>query len=540
VKNNRFLRILAVAVILSLLMFAVPATPALAGETLTLYPSNGEVGDSVNVVGNGFQESIVNVYFSSQWADEGDEIDEDVTAYKKVEVEAADAEGYFNTDFDIPGELTDGDDEEDVSSGYYYIYTTYSGDDDILSVTEFTVRGVEVYPAEGPVGTEVEIDGIGFKENRGIIIEYDGADMDIVSGDEETDDYGEFGSTTFIVPESTAGDHTIRVRAYYTVEVEFTVEPTLDISQTSGVVGDEVTAIGTGFGYNKSVTITFSGIDVANDDTNEDGSFEIDFEVPEVGPGTYEVEARDHSNNQASTAFTITTNLAISPATTADSPGHVGQSITVSGAGFKPSWQITVTYASTPVVFTTTSLEDGSFSYTFEVPPSGAGAHTITATDGTSSMQVIFFMESTPPAIPLPLLPNLDEKAEPETYFDWESVTDDSEPVTYDLQVAADADFANIVVEKTELTTLTTSEYTLTEEERLESTSEEEPYYWRVRAVDAASNVGDWSDAGTFSVGSSFQMKGWLLYTLIGIGVIGVFFLGFWLGRRTIPEDYYY
>jgi hypothetical protein len=61
-----------------------------------------------------------------------------------------------------------------------------------------------------------------------------------------------------------------------------------------------------------------------------------------------------------------------------------------------------------------------------------------------------------------------------------------------------------------------------------------------VRAVDAASNASDWSDAGTFSVGSSFQMKGWLLYALIGIGAIGVFFLGFWLGRRTIPEDYYY
>jgi hypothetical protein len=256
-----------------------------------------------------------------------------------------------------------------------------------------------------------------------------------------------------------------------------------------------------------------------------------------VGPGTYEVKARDRSNNEASTAFTITTNLAISPATTADSPGHVGESVTVSGAGFKPSWQITVTYASTPVVFTTTSLEDGSFSYTFEVPPSGAGAHTITATDGSNTMQVVFFMESTPPAIPLPLLPNLDEKAEPETYFDWESVTDDSEPVTYDLQVAADADFTNILVEKTELAT---SEYTLTEGEKLESTSEEEPYYWRVRAVDAASNASDWSDAGTFSVGSSFQMKGWLLYALIGIGAIGVFFLGFWLGRRTIPEDYYY
>jgi len=541
VKYNRFLRTLAVAVILSLLMFAVPATPALAAvETLEVFPTTGEVGDSVGVVGNDFQfPGTFFIYFSSQWAKAGDFIDEDVTAYEKVRtVSTTEASGYFNTDFDhgVPDRLTDGDDEEDVHSGYYYVYAADS-DDEIIAAAEFTVRGAELDPTEGPVGTEVEIDGIGFQENRGIVVEYDGSSLDIVSGDEETDDYGEFNSTTVIVPESTAGDHTIRVKAYYIVEVDFTVEPTLTISQTSGVVGEEVTAIGTGFGYNKSVTITFSGIEVATDETNEDGSFETAFEVPEVGPGTYEVKARDKSNNEGSTAFTITTNLAISPVTTADSPGYVGQSVTVSGAGFKPSWQITVTYASTPVVFTTTSLEDGSFSYTFEVPPSGAGAHTITATDGTNSMQIVFFMESTPPGIPLPLLPNLDEKAEPEAYFDWESVTDDSEPVTYDLQVAADADFTNILVNKTELTT---SEYTLTEGEKLESTSEEEPYYWRVGAVDAASNASDWSGAGTFYVGFSFHMQGWLLYTLIGIGVIGVFFLGFWLGRRTIPEDYYY
>lgn len=539
-KYNRFFRTLAVAVVLSLLMFAVPATPALAAvETLEVFPINGEVGDNVGVIGNDFYQGLtVYIYFSSQYAKAGDFIDDDVTAYEKVRTVTAGPEGYFNTYFvdGVPDRLTDGDDRETVHSGYYYVYAADS-DDEILATAEFTVRGAELDPTEGPVGTEVEIDGIGFQENRGIVVEYDGAGVDIVSGDEKTDDYGEF-SSTIIIPESTAGDHTIRVRAYYIVEIEFTVEPTLDISQTSGVVGDEVTAIGTGFGYNKSVTITFSGIEVATDETNEDGSFETAFEVPEVGPGTYEVKARDKSNNEGSTAFTITTNLAISPVTTADSPGHVGQSVTVSGAGFKPSWQITVTYASTPVVFNTTSLEDGSFSYTFEVPPSEAGPHTITATDGVSTpMQVVFFMESTPPGIPLPLLPLVDEKAEPEAYFDWESVTDDSGPVTYDLQVATDADFTNILVNKTELTT---SEYTLTEGEKLESTSEEEPYYWRVGAVDAASNASDWSDAGTFYVGFSFHMQSWLLYTLIGIGVIVVFFLGFWLGRRTIPEDYYY
>ena len=120
--------------------------------------------------------------------------------------------------------------------------------------------------------------------------------------------------------------------------------------------------------------------------------------------------------------------------------------------------------------------------------------------------------------------------------FDWGDVTDLSAPVTYDLQIATDDQFTDILREKTGLAT---SEYTLTEEEELESTSEEEPYYWRVRAVDAASNAGGWTGAAAFQVGSSFfELTGWKLYTLIGIGAVVIFFLGFWIGRRTIPEYY--
>ena len=189
--------------------------------------------------------------------------------------------------------------------------------------------------------------------------------------------------------------------------------------------------------------------------------------------------------------------ITISPTTSQSSPGHVGTEITISGTGFRASSTITITYTSDPIVFTTTSGSDGSFSYTFEAPPSEGGAHTITATDGTSSMQVTFYMESTPPQIPPPLLPMMGDKADSQTHFDWEDVTDDSMPLTYTLQIASDANFAHILVNKTGLTT---SEYTLTEEEALESTGKEEPYYWRVKATDAASNTSAWTGAGTFYV----------------------------------------
>ena len=212
----------------------------------------------------------------------------------------------------------------------------------------------------------------------------------------------------------------------------------------------------------------------------------------------------------------------------------------MSGTGFKPNSQIHITYTSTPIALATvTSNSEGAFSATFKIPKSEHGTHTITASDGTNTLQATFTMEQTAPATPTLLLPPSGEKAKSRAVFEWENVTKDvndadelSAPVTYDLQIASDAGFTSIVLEKT---ALTTSGYALLKGERLESTEKEAPYYWRARAVDAASNAGDWTSSRTFYVGGS----DWGLYCLIGAGVLLVFFLGFWAGRKTKRSEYY-
>jgi len=545
VKGNRFLSILATAIILAMLMVAIPVTPALAAERITVTPTSGGIDDYVEVTGSGFDsDETIYIYFSSEDADVGDDVD-DLDAYERVAVAYTEAaETTFYTDFDVPDELRDGPDDEDVVSGDYYVYAIYSGDYEIVAVDEFRVIviSITISPTKGTVGTEVKITGAGFEDREDITIKYGTATVDISRGDDETDSDGDFISY-FLVPESTEGDHTITVDVRYDEgEADFTVEPDISIDPEEGAVGDSVTVSGTGFAKSKDVTITFGGeeVDITGDDvTNTVGSFEAAFNVPEVGPGTYEVEAEDASNNSASANFSITTDISISPTTSVNSPGYVGMEVTISGTGFIANHEITITYASEPVVFTTTSEADGTFSYTFAVPPSDGGEHTITATDGTSSMAVTFVMESTPPATPPPLLPYMDSKADSKTYFDWEDVTNDvdgaaeqSLPVTYDLQVATDADFINKLVNKPGLTT---SEYTLTEEEALESTGKDAPYYWRVRAVDAASNDSVWTGAGQFTVGFTFgfpELTGWVLYVLIAVGALLLFFIGLWVGRR--------
>ena len=123
----------------------------------------------------------------------------------------------------------------------------------------------------------------------------------------------------------------------------------------------------------------------------------------------------------------------------------------------------------------------------------------------------------------------VNSKSKSQVFFDWEDVTDPS-GVKYTLQVATDADFTNVILQKPDLTE---SEYTLTDEEKLESVGEEEPYYWRVRAVDGAFNNSAWTTPASFRVGFIFNIPTWGIYLLFGIGALLLGVLGFWLGRRT-------
>jgi hypothetical protein len=148
-------------------------------------------------------------------------------------------------------------------------------------------------------------------------------------------------------------------------------------------------------------------------------------------------------------------------------------------------------------------------------------------------MKETFTMESEAPAAPDLLLPEPDEKAEATPSLDWKDADDPSLPVTYTLQIATDKDFTedSIVLQKTGLTD---SEYTLTEEEKLEPVKKEAPYYWRVKATDGAANESEWSEPRTFQTGGfTFSMTGWVLYLVIAFGALAIFVFGLWVGRRT-------
>lgn len=554
-KYNKIFRTLAVAVILSLLVIAIPATPALAaGESIELSPDRGTFGDRIYVNGEDFDpDDLVYIYFSSQEAETRDEIDEEITVWYKRSGSALvgsvgdSDEGEFSKYFYVPEELNRGDDApEDVESGTtYYVYTTYSDSDRIEAVAEFTVRGIELDPTEGPAGTEVEITGVGFDGRDDITIEYNGEDIDIESGDDDTDSDGDF-TCTILIPESAAGEHTITVEdeSDNIEEVEFDAEPAITISSDSGSPASEVIISGTGFKASKSITITFDANEVTISPaaviSDSDGSFSnVKLTVPALVTGTYEVKATDGTNDDALN-FTILITASCSPTT-----GNVGTPLTVTGTGFVAGRTLSIKYDTTEVA-TDIVGTDGAFSVTFDAPASPSGTHTITATDGTTIRQFTFTMESTPPPAPEPLLPLMESIIEEEAplYLDWEDVADPS-GVTYTLQVASDINFTSLVLEKEGLTL---SEYTLTEQKRktlVPIEEEEATYYWQVKAIDDASNDSGWSGTGSFTIPypllppstpttpADFTMPDWAIYLAFGVGALLVGVLGFWLGKRA-------
>lgn len=570
-KLKRTLRIFGIVIILTLLAAAIPVTPALSyTEEVTISPTSGKIGTSVTISGSGFTPSDpasdtprrVDIYLSNEEIVPGNHKGIELLNFKLYqaaatvgETDAAD-EGEVTYTTTIPDALTDGNDDVTVTSGntYYFCVANY-GSTLIRAVAEFTIAGGEISidPEKGPVTTEVTVSGTGFTANKAITIEYDGTEIDIASGNTKTKSNGDFDAT-IAIPDSVAGTHNIKATVNAaSAEATFTVTPAITLSSTSGSAGDSITVSGNGFGKSKTVTISFSGISkTAKADAY--GTFTGTFEIPSgLSASTYTVSAEDGTNT-ATAKLTVkaaatptptptpTTTPTPTPApTTTPAPsanlsinptsGSIGTNIMIGDSGFKPNGTVTVKYDD-KVIATNAANASGVFVATFAVPPSIHGDHKIVASDGTNTKESKFTVESVAPKIPQPQQPAMGAKVKPPISFEWDDVTDASTPVTYTLQIAMDKDFtaSSMMLEKTGITK---TSYTLTDTEESKLAGKQTPYYWRIKAVDAAQNEGDWTGAGEFYVAQSFTFTGWPLYATIGIGAVLVFLLGLFVGRRT-------
>lgn len=459
-----------------------------------LIPTTGKVGTPVTIKGSGFNASRqITITFNDG----------------QVSQVSTDTLGNFTTIFDVPA-ATGGQHPVIANDGVRSVSATFA-----------VANNMVVTPGSGNVGMPVNVTGSGFRSNRTVNIYFDST----LVATAYSDISGSF-SVTFNAVAGTGGVHTISSNdGSYIASSSFIIQPGIAISQTSGKMGAQVNVTGTGFDASRMLTIGLGTTQIGSTTTDTKGSFSSSFTVPQLDIGSYNLNASDGTHT-ASIPFTITTSFSISP-----SNGYVGSPVIVKGSGF--NGLVTIKYDD-DIVATAMVTPEGSFSTTFIVPVSVHGFHTITASDTSGSLHTTYSMESVPPATPIIISPQGISREKARPTFIWQGVTDAS-GVTYNLQIASDANFSTILLEKEGLTA---TQYSVSSTEKLKSTDKETPYYWRVQAVDLASNQSPWSTPSSFYV--SF-MADWLKYTLIALGsLIGallIFWLGMIFGRRGWEKE---
>jgi hypothetical protein len=329
-----------------------------------------------------------------------------------------------------------------------------------------------------------------------------------------TDSTGCF-TVEFNVPERPGKRHIIIADdGNDTAQANFTILPDIALSPSSGRIGDRADITGTGFKENNKITIRFNGEHAGTTATDANGSFADSFIIPAYSSGNYPVMATDDVNS-VTTTFTVTVSVSLEP-----KDGYVGMPVTLSGTGF--TGPVTVNYDDLAIA-TVTADHDGNFAVTFDIPPSTHGHHTITTSDALNTVEAVFTMEADPPRAPSLLSPENGSRQGSQPILSWQPVTDPS-GVTYTLEIATDSSFSNIVLQKSGLSEPT---YSVVATEKLEAAGREAPYYWRVRAVDWASNASEWSTTVTFCV--------WVfpLWAILVISISGAVAIAVGISRRV-------
>ncbi|UCE98180.1 MAG: hypothetical protein JSV74_02280 [Dehalococcoidia bacterium] len=364
--------------ILSVITLSVPIS---AAASIDLDKSLVDIGETVTLTGSGFPvSSELYVFFARQQASVGDEIDVDVTVYSFVGSVVTFFDGrIIGFPFNIPTRLDDGPvlaDEEDVFGGMYYVYVTYENSETIRAVTSTRVISNAVitgfYPNQGTVGTEVEISGGDFLPSEALIVEYEGQEIEIDSGDKEADNDGEF-TLYIIIPDSEYGEHTVTIKgedSLAELEETFNLEPLIIVNPDTSEIGAEITITGFGFNGRNGVEFSFDSTQITNilwlleplGRTNPDGTFIVQVAVPDLVPGSYILLAEDEDNGDifATESFTIEPGATPTPTPTVTSTITLTntQTATVTSTTTQPTTQTTtVTSVPAPTTITSTVIQ---------------------------------------------------------------------------------------------------------------------------------------------------------------------------------------
>lgn len=500
---------------------AISATVSNATETeifkilpglISISPDSGTVGTTVNVQGYGFNYSEnVSIYFKNEIV--SDTISSD--------------SGNISASFTVP----------ESPAGTSYVVAKDRFENASPNDVRFKVFPVlqSTGPERGTIGTLISVEGYGFSDNSLV---------DINLGDAtwihrvKSDSSGSFRDS-FEVLEISGGVKRIEATDSQdnsaVAETMFFVEPGVSLDgATSGQIGASFTIQGRGFLSEESdISLYFGDLYLATVQCDKDGSFDFSGSVPQSPNALYQVTARN-LHGETITSPSVSSSFIVKPTTVFEqNTGYIGMQISITGTGFKPDTNIEIFWDS-PAVSEIISDSDSSGSFTgfFTIPVSDSGAHEVIVSDGVNNESFIWVMESNPPLIPEIISPvsgaRIGHRGDQTPTFSWSAV-DDLSGVFYNLTIASDELFRNIILAKKHLTNNT---YTLTIDESLKKGL----YFWRVDAIDGAGNESPWASSSAIQIGSNL----YILILGIAVPLLCVIFLiiyhfifGITSGKRT-------
>jgi hypothetical protein len=278
------------------------------------------------------------------------------------------------------------------SHNVYLVDNTYA-DPATNTFATFTVNpSVKIDLEEGPVGTEVTLNGYGFAASQDIRVTlFQG---EVKKGEEKTATANTVGSweVFYTIPDTPAGGYIFKVEGKEgTVWVNwvskyFKVIPEITVTPDSGKVGQKINIEGTGFASEEEdIEVTFDGeARKENITADEDGSWSASITVPIRTCGRYDIAASGETTrarNVDPVKFTVIAGISVTPAL-----AYVGDEITIIGGGFAPGEEgVKVTFDGTVVATDIPVDTYGCWESSFALRLSAYGSHTVSASGDTTA-----------------------------------------------------------------------------------------------------------------------------------------------------------
>jgi hypothetical protein len=359
--RNKLSLTLSLCLVLCLLAFIMPVTRVTAAIEIDLDPASGKVGDEVEVLVTNWEAGAYNLFFGTT---------------KVISNINSDA----NKHFTVPK----------CPSGEYPVILK-SGATSIAE-TVFTVEPeINISPRTAQVGDKITITGTGFLDSDSGTIALDGKTLKEFS----TDSYGSF-TTTFIMPDSAFDTYTVTAQDdKNSASIEIGITPKVTLSSNDTSAGEKISVSGSGFSAASNITMKLDNQNLnASVTTNSNGGFSNkQITIPIVNAGSHTLLVEDSQDHSFEVTLNTSQSINLSPRS-----GPANTDVQISGAGFTPNKNVTITYKGIPVATTPlliTADSGGNFSAVFKTPSYAAGVYPVIVSQGSLISSANFTQTST-------------------------------------------------------------------------------------------------------------------------------------------------